>query len=70
MILEEKMILGFCEAEPGTEFDIMAEVVRADPDGSCALWFFESLTMPVMDYSPWVIQAGIFSGTIIVKEEK
>lgn len=65
MILKEKMTLGFCESDPGTEPDIWAEVVRIDPDGSCALYF--PACRAIYDYIPWVIQAGIFTGEIIVK---
>ena len=57
--------LGFTEAGPGTAPDAWGEVVRADPDGSVALYFGQGA---VFDYAPGVIQQGLANGSIVRKQ--
>lgn len=70
MEIKKGMRLGFCESEPGSEPDSFAEVVRIDPDGSCALYFpaAGNPVAKILDYASGVIQGGIEDGEIIIME--
>lgn len=57
--------LGFHEEGSDPDPDVLAQVVRLDPDGSCALWFGE---LTIVDYAPGVIQQGIADGSIARRE--